>query len=45
VLENKIQEELLLAGELGMDIKACMLGSRFAGDGLQGIGHMGQDIE
>jgi hypothetical protein len=33
VLENEIQKELLLAGEPGMDVKACMLVARLAGDG------------
>ena len=45
MLENKIQEELLLARAFGMDVKACMRSALLTGDGLQGIGHMGQHVE
>jgi hypothetical protein len=45
VLQHKIKENLLLAGVLGMDVKACLLGARLARDGVKGIGHMSQYVE
>ncbi|MGB5241621.1 MAG: hypothetical protein WBN80_13375 [Prochlorococcaceae cyanobacterium] len=43
--QHEIQNELLLAGEPGVDLEAGMLGSLGSGNGQEGIGHMGQHSE
>jgi hypothetical protein len=45
VLQHEVEKQLLLAAETGVDGEAGLLGAGFAGDGRQGIGHVGEHVE